>query len=227
MKKIIIAIDGYSACGKSTLAKQLAEKLHYLFLDTGAMYRAVALYLLENNINWKDEAALESAFKFINIQFLYDEKTRRHYTVLNSENVEEKIRSMAVSNIVSEVSSVSSVRRFLVKQQQAIGAEKGIVLDGRDIGTVVFPQAELKIFVTAAMHVRIERRLKELTESGISVTREEIAANLQKRDIDETTRTDSPLQQAPDAIVLDNTYFTEEEQLEIILTLALEKIHAV
>lgn len=190
------------------------------------MYRAVALYLLQNNINWKHEATLVSAFNHINIQFLYDEKTQRHFTVLNGENVEEKIRSMAVSNIVSEVSAVSSVRRFLVKQQQAIGAEKGIVLDGRDIGTVVFPQAELKIFVKAAMHVRIERRLKELTASGISVTREDIAANLTKRDIDETTRTDSPLQKATDAIVLDNTYFTEEEQLEIILTLAHEKIHA-
>ncbi|MFN0276958.1 MAG: (d)CMP kinase [Chitinophagales bacterium] len=225
MKKIIIAIDGYSACGKSTLAKQLAEKLHYLFLDTGAMYRAVTLYLLENKINWKEEASVTSALQNINISFFYNEKNHQYITMLNGIDVEEKIRTLEVSNIVSEVSAVSSVRKFLVAQQQAIGAKKGIVMDGRDIGTVVFPQAELKIFVIAALEVRIERRLKEMTNAGKFVTKEEIALNLQKRDIEETTRPDSPLVQAFDAIKLDTTYLTQDEQLQIVLTLAMEKIH--
>lgn len=212
MKKIIIAIDGYSACGKSTLAKQLAEKLNYIFLDTGAMYRAVTLFLLRNTIDWNNAELLENALKNIHIDF--KKTTSAYSTYLNNENVEEEIRNMHVANKVSEVAAVSAVRKFLVKQQQEIGKQKGIVLDGRDIGTVVFPNAEVKLFITASMEVRVARRYKELSQKDIRITHEIIRKNLMKRDLEETTRTDSPLIQHPDAIVIDTSYLTPEQQLE-------------
>ncbi len=223
MKRITIAIDGFAGCGKSTLARQLADALHYLFLDTGAMYRAVTLFLLENNIDWQDETQLAEAFKKIKIQFGYRASTNKYSTYLNGKNVEEEIRSIRVSNKVSEVAAISSIRKFLVKQQQEIGQDGGIVMDGRDIGTVVFPNAELKIFVTADMEVRVQRRLLELQANGILVSDQDIRNNLLKRDLEETTRADSPLKQADDAILLDNSNMTQEEQLEFVLKLVRKK----
>ena len=223
MKKILIAIDGYAACGKSTLAKQLAAHLHYLFLDTGAMYRAVTLYLLEKNINWLDAVALDDALNNISIAFQRNEDGKI-ITFLNGDDVEEAIRSMHVSNKVSEVAAVSVIRKFLVQQQQEIGKEKGIVMDGRDIGTVVFPNAELKLFVTADMDTRVQRRLLELQSNDIPVSEQDIRDNLIKRDKEETTRTDSPLVQAKDAILIDNTNLTPEEQFNLVLKLVAEKL---
>lgn len=222
MKKILIAIDGYAACGKSTLAKQLASHLHYLFLDTGAMYRAVTLYLLDNHINWLNNKLLNDVLDNISITFQRNENGKIH-CLLNGDDVEEEIRSMRVSNKVSEVAAVSAVRKFLVQQQQIIGKEKGIVMDGRDIGTVVFPHAELKLFVTADMETRVQRRLLELQSNNIQVSEDDIRNNLIKRDHEETTRADSPLIKAADAIVIDNTNLTPEEQFNIALNLA-EKI---
>ena len=222
MKKILIAIDGYAACGKSTLAKQLASHLHYLFLDTGAMYRAVTLYLLDNHINWVNNKLLNDVLDNISITFQRNENGKIH-CLLNGDDVEEQIRSMHVSNKVSEVAAVSAVRKFLVQQQQIIGKEKGIVMDGRDIGTVVFPHAELKLFVTAEMDTRVQRRLLELQSNDIQVSEEDIRNNLIKRDHEETTRADSPLIKAADAIVIDNTNLTLAEQFQLALNLA-EKI---
>ena len=222
MKKILIAIDGYAACGKSTLAKQLASHLHYLFLDTGAMYRAVTLYLLDNHINWLNNKLLNDVLDNISITFQRNENGKIH-CLLNGDDVEEQIRSMHVSNKVSEVAAVSAVRKFLVQQQQIIGKEKGIVMDGRDIGTVVFPHAELKLFITADMETRVQRRLLELQSNDIQVSEEDIRNNLIKRDHEETTRADSPLIKAADAIVIDNTNLTPAEQFQIALNLA-EKI---
>ena len=222
MKKILIAIDGYAACGKSTLAKQLASHLHYLFLDTGAMYRAVTLYLLDNHINWLNNKLLNDVLDNISITFQRNENGKIH-CLLNGDDVEEQIRSMHVSNKVSEVAAVSAVRKFLVQQQQIIGKEKGIVMDGRDIGTVVFPHAELKLFITADMETRVQRRLLELQSNDIQVSEEDIRNNLIKRDHEETTRADSPLIKAADAIVIDNTNLTPAEQFQLALNLA-EKI---
>ncbi|MFN3939408.1 MAG: (d)CMP kinase [Chitinophagales bacterium] len=219
MKKIIIAIDGYSACGKSTLAKQLAEKLGYIYLDTGAMYRAVTLYLLRNNIHWNDPETLASALEKITITFQkIDGNT---YTFLNGENVEEEIRNTAVADKVSEVAAVSAVRKFLVKQQQEFGKQKGIVLDGRDIGTVVFPNAEVKLFITASMDVRVQRRYLELKNKGMDISPEKVRRNLEKRDFEETTRTDSPLLKATDAVLLDNSSMTPQEQFAFAYLLIL------
>lgn len=223
MKKILIAIDGYAACGKSTLAKQLAAHLHYLFLDTGAMYRAVTLYLLENNIDWLDASSLDDALNNISIAFQRNEDGKI-ITFLNGDDVEEAIRSMQVSNKVSEVAAVSAIRKFLVQQQQEIGKEKGIVMDGRDIGTVVFPHAELKLFVTADMDTRVQRRLLELQSNDIPVSEQDIRDNLIKRDKEETTRIDSPLVQAKDAILIDNTNLTPEEQFTFVLKLVEAKL---
>jgi cytidylate kinase len=224
MKKIIIAIDGFAACGKSTLARQLAHKLHYLFLDTGAMYRAVTLHLLDNQIDWRDAAQLNKALGDIKIQFGYSASANTYSTYLNGKNVEKEIRTVRVSDVVSEVAAVSAVRKFLVAQQQQIGKEGGIVLDGRDIGTVVYPHAELKIFVVADLQVRIQRRLLELQANGIQIREEEIKNNLLRRDHEETTRIDSPLRMADDAVLLDNSTMTPDEQLEWALLLARERI---
>ncbi|MFN4994833.1 MAG: (d)CMP kinase [Bacteroidota bacterium] len=217
--KIIIAIDGYSSCGKSTLAKQLAKQLGYRFIDTGAMYRAAALYLLRNQIDIHHPEMVAEALPFIKIDFSYNADTQTQQTLLNGENVEQEIRiNPRVASVVSDVSAISEVRRFLVKQQQELGKEKGIVMDGRDIGTVVFPDAELKIFVTAQPTVRAQRRLDELKAKGQQTTAEEVLANLEKRDRIDSTRADSPLKKAADAIELDNTHLNRQEQFDLVMT---------
>jgi cytidylate kinase len=224
LNKIIIAIDGYSSCGKSTLAKALAAQLAYVFIDTGAMYRAVALYFLRNNIGFDNEAQIISALGDIKLNFVYNTISLKTDMVLNGENVEAEIREMRVSEKVSEVAAIGAVRDFAVAEQQAMGALKGIVMDGRDIGTVVFPTAELKIFVTADPAVRVKRRFLELRNTNPAIRIEEIEANLKHRDLMDTTRERSPLKQAEDAIVLDNTNMTREEQFNLALSWALAKI---
>ena len=222
--KIIIAIDGYSSCGKSTLAKALAAQLEYVFIDTGAMYRAVALYFLRNNIDFDNEAQILKALAAIKLNFVYNATSLKSDMVLNGENVEAEIREMRVSEKVSEVAAIGAVRDFAVAQQQAMGEFKGIVMDGRDIGTVVFPKAELKIFVTADPAVRVERRFLELKNTNPTIRKEEIEANLKHRDLMDTTRERSPLKQAEDAVVLDNTHMTREEQFNLALSWAIAKI---
>lgn len=222
MKRIVIAIDGYSACGKSTTARAVANKLGYTYVDSGAMYRAVTWYLLQNGVDigqqdvrkWLDE---------INITFRSN-IDGKPVTYLNDEDVEEKIRAMDVSEHVSAVAALSVVRRAMVRQQQAMGKEKGIVMDGRDIGTVVFPKAELKIFMTARPDIRAARRLEELEQKGIESSLEEVVTNLQERDRIDTTRSDSPLRKAADAIELDNSNLSFEEQVEKVIALATKKI---
>lgn len=218
MQQIIIAIDGYSSCGKSTLARQLARTLNYRYIDTGAMYRAVALFFLHNQIDFHHPDHVTDALTNITIDFRFNPSTGQQDTFLNNENVEEEIRiNPRVASIVSDVSAISEVRRFLVKQQQQMGTEKGIVMDGRDIGTVVFPDAELKVFITADPEVRAERRLLELREKKQNTTFEEVMANLQKRDHIDSTRADSPLRKAEDAIELNNSYMTREEQFARVM----------
>ena len=223
--KIIIAIDGFSSCGKSTLAKALATKLEYVFIDTGAMYRAIALYFKRNNIDLANLPAVNKALAQIELHFQYNPVTFKSDMYLNGENVELIIREMSISNIVSEVAANSAVRNFAVAQQQAMGVHKGIVMDGRDIGTVVFPNAALKIFVTADPAIRAERRFLELKAVNPEITMEEVAENLQHRDLIDSTREHSPLRQAEDAIVLDNTNITREAQFNLALKWALEKIN--
>ena len=225
-KKIIIAIDGFSSCGKSTLAKALAKALSYVFIDTGAMYRAVALYFMRNEIAFDNITAIEKAIQSIQLHFVFNETTGKSDMYLNGENVEAAIREMKVSQKVSEVAAIPAVRDFAVAQQQAMGIEKGIVMDGRDIGTVVFPTAELKIFVTADPLVRAERRFKELQATQPSITMQEVAENLSHRDLIDSTREHSPLKQAEDALVLDTTHLNQEEQFSIALNWAKERISA-
>ncbi len=215
MKKITIAIDGFSSCGKSTMAKQLAGKLGYTYIDSGAMYRAVTLYCLENGIlidNTIDTGRLRKEIERISIRFGTNPHTGEPETYLNGVNVEKKIRSMEVSSRVSQVSTIDFVREAMVKQQQEYGKEKGIVMDGRDIGTTVFPDAELKIFVTASSRIRAERRYRELTAAGKKVAFEEILENVKKRDETDQNREVSPLVKADDAILLDNSHLTPQEQ---------------
>ncbi len=224
MKNIIIAIDGYSSCGKSTLAKDLAKCIQYHYVDTGAMYRAVTLYLLQNHIDIYHPELVENALQNIQISFEYNKESQSQFTILNGENIENEIRvNPRVAGSVSEVSAISAVRRFLVQQQQAMGKKKGIVMDGRDIGTVVFPDAELKLFVTADPQIRAQRRLEELAEKGQNTTFEEVLANLEKRDLMDSTRADSPLRKADDAIELNNSTLSKEDQLEWVLNLVQEK----
>ena len=224
MTKIIIAIDGYSSCGKSTLAKQLAKKIGFHYVDTGAMYRAVTLYLIRNQIDIHHPEMVAEVLPQIKISFGLDEQTQQQFTILNGENIENEIRiNPRVAGFVSDVSSISAVRRFLVHQQQEMGNSKGIVMDGRDIGTVVFPNAELKLFVTAEPKIRAQRRFDELAEKGQNTTFEEVLANLEKRDHMDTTRADSPLMKAEDAIELDNSNLTREEQLALVLKLVEER----
>jgi cytidylate kinase len=224
--KIIIAIDGFSSCGKSTLAKALAKSLAYVFIDTGAMYRSVALYFMRHEIAFNDIAAIEKAIQSIQLHFAFNEATGKSDMYLNGENVEAAIREMKVSQKVSEVAAIAAVRDFAVAQQQAMGEQKGIVMDGRDIGTVVFPNAELKIFVTADPLVRAERRFKELQATQPTITMKEVAENLTHRDLIDSTREHSPLKQAEDALVLDNTHLNQEEQFTIALNWAKERIEA-
>ncbi len=223
-KKIIIAIDGFSSCGKSTLAKALAAELQYAFIDTGAMYRAIALYFLRNRIQLNNQQSVEQALASIKLNFKYNPSTQKSDMYLNGENVELLIREMAVSNRVSEVAAIGAVRDFAVAQQQAMGLEKGIVMDGRDIGTVVFPDAELKIFVTAAPEIRIQRRWLELKAINPEIKMEEVAENLQHRDLIDSTREHSPLRQAEDALVLDNSNMDRVAQFELALQWAKERI---
>ena len=215
MKKITIAIDGYSSCGKSTMAKDLAREVGYIYIDSGAMYRAVTLYCLENQLftaEGIDTARLEANMPGIHISFQLNPETGRPMTYLNGVNVEDRIRTMEVSNRVSPVAALPFVREALVKLQQDMGKEKGIVMDGRDIGTTVFPEAELKIFVTASAEVRAQRRYDELKAKGLEASFEEILANVKERDYIDQNREVSPLRKADDAILLDNSYLTIEEQ---------------
>lgn len=220
MKRIIIAIDGYSSCGKSTLAKQLAKELGYRYVDTGAMYRAVTLYFIRNQIDLYHPDQIIDALEHITIDFRINNATQLQDTYLNGENVENEIRvNPRVVSAVSDVSAISEVRRFLVKQQQEMGELKGIVMDGRDIGTVVFPQAELKLFITADPEVRAQRRLDELKEKGQETTFEEVLANLEKRDRIDSTRADSPLKQASNAVLLDNSNMSRDEQFNLVMSM--------
>lgn len=212
---IVIAIDGYSSCGKSTLAKALAKKLHFIYIDSGSMYRAVTLYLQRNAIDIADEQQVTEALNDIHLNF-HSRDYQTHIT-LNDEEVSEEIRNMAVSELVSEVSAIKSVRKEMVKQQQRMGRSKNIVMDGRDIGTTVFPDAQVKIFMTADPKVRAERRFKELRAKSEKITLEEVFENLAHRDFQDTTRKESPLTRAEDALILDNTELTEEEQLQFAL----------
>lgn len=220
MKKIIITIDGFSSCGKSTLAKALAKKLNYIFIDSGAMYRAVTLYFIENNISLDNSNAVKEALQNIHLAFQFNQEKGKSDMLLNNRNVEEAIRSMEISNKVSEVAAHPLVRDFAVAQQQQMGREKGIVMDGRDIGTTVFPQAELKIFVTADPQIRTERRYKELIEKNPTITLEEVRKNLETRDHIDSTREFSPLRKANDAIELNNSHLTREEQLQWAIDMA-------
>lgn len=215
MKKITIAIDGYSSCGKSTMAKDLAREVGYIYIDSGAMYRAVTLYCLENQLFTKegiDTTKLEAALPDIHISFQLNPDTQRPMTFLNGENVEDRIRTMEVSSHVSPVAALPFVREALVKQQQDMGKEKGIVMDGRDIGTAVFPEAELKIFVVASAEIRAQRRYDELKAKGQEASYDEILANVKERDYIDQNREVSPLRQADDAILLDNSNLTIGEQ---------------
>lgn len=214
-KKIIIAIDGYSSCGKSTFAKAVAAKLGYIFIDTGAMYRAVTLFAMRNGLADRPEALAERLPE-VRIEFRFNPATGRSDVYLNDENVETEIRRIDVSNRVSAVSSIPAVRAKLVAMQQEMGRRKGIVMDGRDIGTMVFPEAELKIFMTADPHVRAERRYKELIAKGEEVSLAEIERNIRERDHQDETRAVSPLRRAADAVVLDNSGMTVEEQMRWI-----------
>lgn len=225
-KKIIITIDGWSSCGKSTLAKQLAKELGYLYVDSGAMYRAITLFFLRNHIDWTEKKEVKKALKELTLEFVHNEKTQLSEMYLNGENVEYVIRDMVVAEKVSEVAAIKEVRDFAVVQQQKMGAKKGIVMDGRDIGTVVFPKAELKIFMTADNAVRVERRFKELFEKNPNISIEEVKDNLEMRDYIDSHREVSPLKKAKDAILLDNTSLTEKEQFQKALALVRQKIGA-
>lgn len=214
-QKINIAIDGYSSCGKSTLTKQLAKALNYQYIDTGAMYRAVALYFINNEIDFENQEQIENALTQIEISFALN--STQQATLLNGKDVEQEIRTMRVSNLVSEVAALPAVRHFLVKQQQQMATSKGFIMDGRDIGTVVLPNAELKLFMTADQDVRVERRYNELLQKGKEITREEVKKNLQHRDYVDTHRKESPLVKAEDAVLLDNSNMTREQQFDFVL----------
>ena len=215
MEKIIITIDGWSSCGKSTLARQLAKALNYVYIDSGAMYRAITLYFIRHHIDWTIDHAVEEALKHIRLESVANHKTGQTEMWLNGENVEYVIRDLVVAEKVSEVAAVKAVRQFAVARQQEMGKGKGIVMDGRDIGTVVFPQAELKIFMTADEAVRVQRRFKELYEKNPNITLAEVKQNLSHRDYIDSHREISPLRQADDAIVLDNSHLTMKQQLVI------------
>jgi CMP/dCMP kinase len=216
-KKIIITIDGWSSCGKSTLAKQLSKELGYTYIDSGAMYRAITLYFLRNHIDWTEQTQVEEALKNITLEFKASQKNGESEMYLNDENVEYVIRDLVVAEKVSDVAAIKEVRSFAVAQQQLMGNKKAIVMDGRDIGTVVFPEAELKIFMTADIAIRVERRFKELYEKNPNITVEEVKANLEMRDYIDSHREISPLRKASDAIELDNSNIGIKEQLELVL----------
>jgi cytidylate kinase len=228
LKKITIAIDGYSSTGKSTLAKQLAQKLGYVFVDTGAMYRAVTWFALQNNFinqNQLHKDQLLDALEAIQLEFQFNDQLGFAEMYLNNQNIEKEIRSLEVSNFVSKIAEISEVRAKLVQQQQAMGINKGIVMDGRDIGTVVFPNADLKIFMTASAETRAQRRFDELSLKGDIVNYEEVLKNIQERDYIDTHRADSPLVIADDAIEIDNSYLSRNEQFQLVLELVEEQIN--
>ncbi len=225
MKKIVIAIDGFSSCGKSTLANQLAKELNYVFVDSGAMYRAITLFFLDNKVNINNAAEVETALKNIELEFVYQAEFKNAAIHLNGKNVEQKIRDKNINNHVSIVAANKLVREFAIAQQQQMGFNKALVMDGRDIGTTVFPNAELKIFITADVDVRVDRRFKELQEKGFTVTKEEVKNNLLERDFIDSNRDFSPLKKADDAFVLDNSHLSKEEQLQLVLQLATKKIN--
>jgi cytidylate kinase len=214
-KNIVVAIDGYSSCGKSTLAKALAKKLHFIYVDSGAMYRAVTLYFIRNNTDLNNHDLIIDALEHIDLNF--HSRDYQSHILLNGEEVSEEIRQMPVSENVSQISAIKEVRQAMVKQQQKMGKSKNMVMDGRDIGTVVFPDAQIKLFMTADPKIRAERRFKELAIKGETVSLEEIFENIAHRDFQDTTREESPLIRAEDAIILDNTRLTEEEQLQFAL----------
>jgi cytidylate kinase len=222
--KIIITIDGWSSCGKSTLARQLAKKLDYAYIDSGAMYRAITLYFLRNHIDWSSHREVEKALKNIDLELRSNAQSNRSEMFLNGENVEFVIRDLVVAEKVSEIAAIKEVRDFAVAQQRKMGKGKGIVMDGRDIGTVVFPRAELKIFMTADNAIRVERRFRELFDKNPNITIEEVKTNLEMRDYIDSNREISPLKKAKDAVVLDNTVISEEEQLKIALKWVKEKM---
>lgn len=225
MKKIIIAIDGYAGCGKSTTAQQVARNLDYIYITTGAMYRATTLYFLSNNIPFDTEnPEMVEALKDMRIELKVNQESNTAETYLNGKHVEAELRTPRVSDQVSQVSVYPVVRREMVRQQRMIGEKGGIVMDGRDIGTVVFPYAELKIFMKADVEVRAMRRLEEMKENGIEISFDEVVANLKERDRIDTSRKESPLKQAEDAIVIDTTHMTIEEQVEKVCKLAREKM---
>lgn len=221
MKNIVVAIDGYSSCGKSTIAKELARHAGYTYVDTGAMYRAVALYLLQND-QPMDCDNLQDLLQGIHITFSLQPDGSQH-TILNGEDVEHLIRTLEVGNMASKISPIHQVRQYLVAQQQAMGQQKAIVMDGRDIGTVVFPNAELKLFLTASPQVRAKRRYDELKAKGENPIMEDVLADINDRDYRDSHRTESPLRQAEDAVVVDNSNMTREEQMKYIIQLFSER----
>ncbi len=225
MEKIVITIDGWSSCGKSTLAKQLAKELGYVYIDSGAMYRAITLYFLRHHIDWSDAAKVLTALEDINLQFHQNEKTGQTEMYLNEENVEYVIRDLVIAEKVSEVAAIKEVRTFAVAQQQNMGRQKGIVMDGRDIGTTVFPDAAIKFFMTADIAVRVERRFKEMFEKNPNITIEEVKNNLEMRDYIDSNREISPLRKATDALILDNTNISVEQQLKFALHIIKEKVN--
>ncbi|MCU0461069.1 MAG: (d)CMP kinase [Bacteroidales bacterium] len=227
-KKLIIAIDGYSSCGKSTFAKTIAKELNYLYIDSGAMYRTVTLYCMRHGLVDNDKLDLQSIvneLKDINIEFVYNPDIAEYETFLNSENVEKEIRGIEVSRHVSRISQISEVRTRMMELQRQIGMFKGIVMDGRDIGTVVFPDAELKIFMTASVEIRAKRRYDELKNKGVEIDFEEIRRNIVARDITDENRDISPLRRADDALVLDNTRMTVAEQMTWVMNIIEKKIN--
>lgn len=225
MKKIIIAVDGYSSCGKSTLARELANKLGYTYIDTGAMYRAVSLYLIENEINAENKEDVLNALRDIHIEFRINPANGLQETYLNDGNVEKEIRTLAVSKVVSPLSAIPEIREAMVKQQQDLGKHRGVVLDGRDIGTIVFPDAELKLFMTASPRIRAQRRFHELMAKGENVSFDEVYQNVLQRDLIDTTRKVAPLIQAPDAVVIDNSDMSREEQFNLAYNLAVKQLN--
>jgi cytidylate kinase len=224
MKRIIIAIDGYSACGKSTTAKAVASRLGYAYIDTGAMYRAATLYFHEHYVNLTDPKAVLNALEHIHITFMYNPKSDSSETYLNGLNVEDEIRKMYISEKVSEVSALAEVRKSMVSLQKKMGKKRGVVMDGRDIGTEVFRDAELKIFMTADMNIRAYRRQLELLAKKQIVPLDDIIKNIEHRDFLDTTRKEGPLRKAEEAILVDTTYITIDEQVDFIISLAVGKM---
>lgn len=225
MHRIIIAIDGFSGCGKSTTARQVAQNLNYSYIDTGAMYRAVTLYFLDHGVDASDPLAVDNALKHIEVSFKTDHDGVSR-TFLNGQNVEDQIRSMRVAGEVSRISAIPAVRKAMVVQQHMMGARRGLVMDGRDIGTVVFPNAELKIFLTADIKIRAERRQLELRLKGTEIALDEIIKNLTERDLADSTRAESPLKKAQDAVTIDTSEIGISEQVNRVIALARQRMES-